>query len=180
MKTSLILGAMLLAAGVWAGEMPNHVHPGPIMGSKELQRMKALEGTWKGTGTDGKNTFDSTVVYHVTSNGSAVMETLDPGTEHEMITMYNDRGGKLGVTHYCSSGNQPRMTLIKADDKTLDFDFAPSEGIDAARDMHMHSLSLSLSDGKLTTKWTSWVDGKAAGTAHFSYTKAAEKKEEKK
>ena len=47
--------------------------------------------------------------YAVTAAGSAVVETVFPGTEHEMVTVYHADGSDLVLTHYCMEGNQPRM-----------------------------------------------------------------------
>jgi hypothetical protein len=42
------------------------------------------------------------VEYRVTGAGSAVVETLFPGTPHEMVTVYHARKGVLCMTHYCA------------------------------------------------------------------------------
>ena len=46
-----------------------------------------------------------------TGGGSAVTETLFPGTAHEMMSVYHMDGDDLVLTHYCAGGNQPRMML---------------------------------------------------------------------
>src|SRR6187551_3709607 len=49
-------------------------------------KLKQLDGTW--TGAVGKPDGDAAkVIYKVTAGGSVVMETLFPGTDHEMISM---------------------------------------------------------------------------------------------
>ena len=50
-----------------------------------------------------------TNVFRVTAGGSAVEETVFPGTEQEMVTLYFVRDGRLQLTHYCMAGNQPHM-----------------------------------------------------------------------
>ena len=54
-------------------------------------------------------------VIKVTAGGSAVHETLFPGSAHEMVSVYHLDGADLVMTHFCALGNQPRM---KADPKS--------------------------------------------------------------
>ena len=56
--------------------------------SAAFARLKALEGEWTGTGGHrGEAKDPTTVLYKVTGAGSAVVETLFPGTPHEMVTV---------------------------------------------------------------------------------------------
>ncbi len=50
-----------------------------------------------------------TCVFKLLSGGSAVRETMFPGTDHEMTNMYHLDGHDLVLTHYCAEGNQSRM-----------------------------------------------------------------------
>jgi hypothetical protein len=167
---SRILLAVVGMSGtfLWAGGD----HP-PITGSAELERMKALAGRWEGTTTMGKEPQKAAVEYAVTSNGSAVEEKLFPGTPHEMVSIYYDRGGKLAMTHYCAMGNQPRMDLAKADAQGLEFSLGPDCGVNGAKDAHMHSLKLATPDkDHLTQTWTSWADGKQQDSTVITLTRA--------
>ena len=47
--------------------------------------------------------------YAVTAGGTAVMETVFPGTQHEMVTVYHADGPDIVLQHFCMEGNQPRM-----------------------------------------------------------------------
>jgi hypothetical protein len=133
--------------------------------SPALERFKQLVGDWTGKMTDdGKE-------YKVTSGGSAVVETLGRDTPHEMITMIHADGKDLVLTHYCSAGNQPRM---KADGNAtgdkFDFQFVDATNLKSDKAMHMHSVVYTLIDkDTLTADWTSYMDGKKAGTAHFTF-----------
>jgi hypothetical protein len=159
------------APSIRADEMK---HP-PQSSSKELERVKQLVGTWKGpSDMDGKK-GETKVIYHLTSGGSAVVETLDPGTPHEMITVFHDEGGKLAMTHYCAMGNQPHMKLVAADDKSLSLELAKGGSIDPAKDAHMHALTMTF-DGndRLTEKWTSLAQGKESSHAVFTLARASD------
>src|SRR4051812_451333 len=136
LSLSFVLAIGLVAASSLRAE--EHDMKQMPQASKELEHVKQLAGTWKGTSDmDGKK-GDVVVTYRVTSAGSAVIETMDPGTPHEMVTVFHDEGGKLALTHYCAMGNQPHMTLTKADDKSYALELAKG-GIVKAKDAHMHS-----------------------------------------
>ena len=96
--------------------MPNH------KGSKELQKIKALVGTWVGEMDNGKGPMPVEINYKVTAAGSAVVETFHPGTPMEMVTVYHDEKGKLAMTHYCMLGNQPKMKLVDSSENKVFLD----------------------------------------------------------
>src|SRR5262245_10645743 len=60
-------------------------------------RLKALAGEWNCAAHEPGHGGDKPlkINYRVTANGSAVMETLFPGTDHEMVTMYHLDGDDL-------------------------------------------------------------------------------------
>ncbi len=126
-------------------------------------KLKELAGEWKGTGQHGVET----IVYKVTANGSALTETLFPGTSHEMVTVYHMDGSDLRLTHYCASGNQPRLKLDKAASKPnlLVFDFEGGTNLDPSTDLHMHaSRVMFLDGGKIETQWDAYAQGKKLET----------------
>lgn len=161
MKTTplhLILSTVFAAAlSAFAGEPSK-----PYTGSAELEKIKSLAGTWRGTTDMGKGPTDITVQYRVVSGGSAVEERLFADTPMEMITIYHDQDSRLALTHYCSLCNRPAMTLVKAGGTSLTLDLAKDSGIDVANEKHMHSLTLTF-DGpdRLTQEWTLFDGGKA-------------------
>jgi hypothetical protein len=77
-----------------------------------LERIKNLAGDWSGHGSEGPELTNVTANYKVTSGGTAVQETLFPGTTHEMVSVYFLDKGKLKLTHYGSSGNQPTLVAV--------------------------------------------------------------------
>ncbi len=109
------------------------------------------------------------VVYRVVSGGSAVMETLLPGTQHEMITMYHMDGPDLMLTHYCAVGNQPRMRAAPGDTKVIKFTFSDGTNMDPAKDGHMHALTLTLVDkDHLKAEWVYFEKGAQAQAETFN------------
>jgi hypothetical protein len=138
----------------------------PYKGSAEFERMKSLAGTWKGKTDMGQGPIDMTVIYTVTSGGSAVEERILPGTPHEMVTMYHDKNGKLSLTHYCMLANRPGMLLQSSDDKTMKFDFDPTCGVDSKSEMHMHSLAITFEGPDTILQDWRLYEGGAAKDSH--------------
>jgi len=172
-KSVYALGAAvyLLCIGLlsaYAGEQPNL----PYSGSKEFERMKALVGVWEGTAKMHQEGEKVRVEYRLSSGGSAVVETLFPGTPHEMISVYYDNKGQLTMTHYCALRNQPRMKVEKADAQNIYFMFAGGTNMDSKKDAHMHSLTISFADkDHIVQKWTQFVGGKEKDTSVFELSR---------
>ncbi len=129
-------------------------------------RLAALQGEWIDVDGSMGPEGEVLVTYKVSAAGSAVVETLFPGREEEMITVYTRDGHDLVLTHYCSLGNQPRMRATQLGGNVLLFEFDGGANIDPARDDHMHSGRLEfVSADELRTEWQGWTGGKP-DTAH--------------
>jgi hypothetical protein len=126
-----------------------------------FDQLKSLAGEWEGKGNTGVATK---VTYQVVSNGSTIMERLQPANEPEMITMYTLDGDRVVVTHYCSAGNQPTMQTAPLTSATgkYDFTFAHLGGAKSPDEGHMQSLTLTVTDkNHLTQIWTFTDHGKS-------------------
>lgn len=135
-----------------------------------FERLKALAGEWEGQAGHGEKMGPAQVRWERISGGTAVMETLFPGTEHEMRSVYHLDGGDLVLTHYCAMGNQPRMKLARTASREgeLVFEFAGGTNLDAAKDAHVHSGKLRLvSADALEAEWVVHQGGKPAGANRF-------------
>jgi len=137
----------------------------PAFAGDAFDRLKALEGSWKGMAGGG----DATVTYHVTGAGSAVVETLFPGTEHEMVTVYHKDGDDVVLTHYCAGQNQPRMRAKKpADGTKLAFTFDGGTNIAPEKTMHMHEATIEFKGAdEVQMVWTPWAEGKPSEAMVF-------------
>jgi hypothetical protein len=151
------LAALVLVTGVGADEKAKPKSPA-------LEQMKKLAGTWVQADDKGQPTDKVVSVYKVTSAGSAVQETIFPGTDHEMVSVYYMNGPTLEMTHYCALGNQPHVKLDPASPKgRLDFKFAGGTNLDPAKDMHMHEGSVKIvDDDHIEWSWQGWQNGKPA------------------
>jgi hypothetical protein len=163
-----LLTLVSLGGLAWGGQHPDVSHRPPP--SPAFQAVQQLAGTWVGTATEATGkVMPVTVVYRLTSAGSAVEERLMVGTPEEMVDMYYDEDGALKMTHYCALGNRPRMAAHEASAERIVLEMGPSPGIDPARDLHMHSLTLEFpARNRLIQRWTSYRDGKPAGVTVFA------------
>lgn len=154
---SRLLGliALLLALPLVAAE------PSPSPAEAAFARLKALEGEWidRSGSSTGKGKVAS--IWKVTSGGSAVIETVFPGSSHEMVSVYTREGESIVMSHYCAMGNQPRMRARPDGSDTLRFVFDGGGNIDAARDMHMHEGVVRFTgEHTLLSEWQTWTGGK--------------------
>ena len=127
-----------------------------------FERFKALPGEWVAA-EDGPMSKRGDVVarYALTAAGTALVETVFPGTEHEMVTVYHADGPDVVLTHFCMEGNQPRMRARAARGPRYDFAYDGGTNIDRNRDRHMHSAWLEfVGADEIRSQWTEHADGK--------------------
>jgi hypothetical protein len=129
-----------------------------------LDKLKKLAGTWVAADDKGQPTAQIVSVFKVISAGSAVQESIFPGTDHEMVSVYFKDGPDVAMTHYCALGNQPRMKADPASPPNqLRFKFAGGTNLDPAKDMHMHEGTLTfVDDDHIEFSGVAWVGGKPA------------------
>jgi hypothetical protein len=148
-------------------------------------RIKTLAGTWKSKtsmaatadhakekGTDHNG--EDSISYKLTGAGTALVETQFPGQGHEMVSVYHLDGDDLRMTHYCAAGNQPRVKLDRVNSKPneLIFVFDGGTNLDPQKDRHIHGVTITFhDDGKVTSAWDGYADGKKAETAIFVMTR---------
>ena len=152
-----LIGALAACAG------PSGQHLTSSAADGAFDRLVALQGDW--VDADGATGGPGQVVsnWRVTGGGSAVVETLFPGGPEEMVTVYHRDGGDLVLTHYCAVGNQPHMRATADTGDALQFEFVGGTNLDAARDMHMHSVRFEFaSPDELREHWQGWIDGHVA------------------
>ena len=158
--------ALISGAAVMAGEVEAKV---------AFEKMKTLAGNWNGGGSGGDHKVHHAV--QVSANGSVVMETMNPGTAHEMINMYHLDGEELVLTHYCAGGNQPTMQLDRAASTStmLVFDFTGGTNLDPAVDQHIHNAQITWNGAdQIESKWFSYSAGKQAGEMTFDLKRSTD------
>lgn len=146
--------------------------PGPDQ-EAAMNKLKSLAGEWSKP-ADGESPA-STIVYSVTSGGSAVREIMFPGTGHEMTNLYHLDGTSIICTHYCAMGNQPRMRAqsLSSDGKSIAFTFDSVTNLSKPDEHYMGGLRLDMPDNDhLTQTWTSLEKGKPVEQpAVFTFTR---------
>ncbi|MCI0377134.1 MAG: hypothetical protein L0215_05995 [Gemmataceae bacterium] len=167
MKKVVLALALVLSACVLVAQAQDD-KKGAVK-NEALERFKELAGEWIGKGTHGDKVHDVHVVYKVTSAGSAVVETIAPGSDHEMVTVIHADGDALALTHYCALGNQPHMKAMpKAGDNKVAFEFVKATNLKSDKDMYMRSVTFFFTDkDAFKAEWTHYMDGKEAGKAIF-------------
>lgn len=132
--------------GPMKADMPMPM-PAPL--SPLLEPLRKLEGDWEGTPDMPQEGMPDkyTVNYHTTSGGSAVVETIFPGTDHEMVSVYYADGDQIVMTHYCMLGNQPTMTASPGDNSNI-LEFVCQGGGNLADEEapHMHGATYRFMD----------------------------------
>jgi hypothetical protein len=152
----LVVVVAVVAAPAWAAEKATSVS------AQRFEALKGLAGDWVGLDKDGKPTDKVVSSIRVTSGGHTVQETLFPGSDHEMVTMYHLDGDDLVLTHYCFLGNQPRLRAEPGKDvNKIVFTFVSASNLKSNEDHHINGATLTL-EGKDHFKavWCSCKDGK--------------------
>jgi len=172
-----VLAAVLgLAGSAAAGEAPKPgaamPAPPPEAPSPAFDRLKALAGEWEGTAAaHGQKAMPTRATVKVVSAGSAVMLITDPGTPHEMVTMFHRDDDALVATHYCSAMNQPRMRAQPGTDPArIAFEFVDGTNL-GAHPAHMQKLVLtSAAPDRHLQEWT-FAQGDRTETMVFDMTR---------
>lgn len=156
----------LALALVAALAIPRAAHA--LAPTEAFDKLKALSGTWsaevKGMGAA------ATVAWKTTAGGSAVVETLFQGTDHEMMSVYFLDGGTLRMTHYCAAGNQPRMRYDakRSTAEELVFVFDGGTSFNPKKDMHIHEGRILFTPAGVQERWVAWADGAQADVKEFT------------
>jgi len=160
--------ALLAIAGTSLRAAPEA--PKPAAKNSALEAMKPLVGTWVAVAApDHHGKGPVTVTFKESAAGSAIVETMLPGSEQEMITIYAIDGQSLLMTHYCMMGNQPRMRLTSAEKGVLKFEFIDGGNLKSRDEVHMDSLEMTITADRLIEKWGMYQDGKVVGYHTFEY-----------
>jgi len=118
---------------------------------RSFDQLKSLSGAWEGKGGEGQ---PLNVSFRVTSAGSAILNEIQ-GPE-DMVTMFHMDGDRMMMTHYCATGNQPRMVgTLSPDGKTMTFNFLDVTNFLDTQPGHMQGLVLTFLDANHHTEdWT--------------------------
>jgi hypothetical protein len=183
---SLVLFASLSTLALLAGSAPGTPAPRtccsaraePSSGETPLfDRVRELTGTWVAVDGEGRPTQDVVSRYASTAGGSAVIESLFPGTEQEMVSLYHADGEALFLEHFCVLGSHPRMRAAW-DAKAGELVFTcTGEGLNfrsCAQVRHMHEGRIRrVGSDRLESTWTPWNEGRPEEAARFSLARVS-------
>src|SRR4051812_26671103 len=95
----LAFGASLGAQDKAPGVAPQAAN-GKATANASFDKLKKLAGTWVAADDQGKPTDKIMSIFKLTAGGSALQETLFPGGNEEMVSVYHLDGSDLVMTHY--------------------------------------------------------------------------------
>jgi hypothetical protein len=127
---------------------------------KSFGQLKSLAGSWEGKNAQG---HALQVTFQDTAGGSALMSEIHGHGPEDMISMFHlDGPNRLILTHYCGSGNQPRMQATASPDgKTITFDFFDATNLATPDAGHMQRVVFTVIDANHHTEdWTFADHGK--------------------
>ncbi len=170
-KLTILIILVATAAVALPQQMPMPKTSGPQSDAqKAFEKLKTLAGSWEGSIMG----MPVQVTIRVTSSSNAILhEGTLSGKQDNPITMFYVDSDRLLLTHYCDSGNRPRMQgKLSPDGKTVTFDFLDVSG--NAQRFLMHDAAFTLIDANHhIEEWTYIVSGKPPmrGRGEFQRTK---------
>jgi len=125
---------------------------------KILDRFKSMAGTWQGKSATGET---AQVTYQLAAGGTVLMADSHMGSE-DMTSMFYVDGDRLLMTHFCPSGNQPRMVAtISPDLRMVAFEFFDATNLPGPQAGHMHRAVYLFTDAdNYNEEWTWRKEGK--------------------
>ena len=170
-RLAILIILVATAAVALPQQMPMPKTSGPQSDAqKAFEKLKTLAGSWEGSIMG----MPVQVTIRVTSSGNAILhEGTSSGMKDNPITMLYVDSDRLLLTHYCDSGNRPRMQgKLSPDGKTVTFDFLDVSG--NAQRFLMHDAAFTLIDANHhIEEWTYIQSGKPPirGRGEFQRTK---------
>jgi len=170
-KLAILIILVATAAVALPQQMPMPKTSGPQSDAqKAFEKLKTLAGSWEGSIMG----MPVQITIRVTSSGNAILhEGTSSGMKDNPITMLYVDSDRLLLTHYCNSGNRPRMQgKLSPDGKTVTFDFLDVSG--NAQRFLMHDAAFTLIDANHhIEEWTYILSGKPPirGRGEFQRTK---------
>jgi hypothetical protein len=164
----LVIANVLLAAAAAHAAGPN---PEASAGPEAWTRLKTLVGEWEADTNMGK----AHISYELIAGGTSLVERESSDRMPVMETVYYLDGDRLLLTHYCMTGNQPRMEARAFNPETgeVAFEFLDATNLKAGGG-HMHNVKIRVADREhLSTAWEFYENGqrKMAETAQYTRVK---------
>ena len=171
-RISAIALVAILAAGC-AGSAD--VRKGGEESGVGFQTLEKMVGDWAMVGQDGKPMPGLALSSHYSAGGSAIVETIFPGADHEMTSVYYADGDHVLMTHYCALGNAPHMSLEFGEDENTWIFTCDGHGTNFDEsEMHMHRGEVTwLGKDRFKSSWVTHTDGKPGDPVEFEMVRVA-------
>jgi hypothetical protein len=139
-----------------------------------FERLKQLDGAWVTLNGSAHSPESTDVHYQVTGAGSALVETIGPGTAHEMVSVYHLADGGLVMTHYCALGNQPYMVGRPGENADeLLFECVGGAGVERGKGVYMARARFAFRDAsRVDATWSAMRDGKLDHETRFELVRS--------
>ena len=145
-------------------------NPSDVDSPAAFTRLKTLAGKWQADTPMGKAYLD----YEVVADGASLVERETYEHMATMLTVYSMDNGRLVLTHYCETGNQPHMRATSFDPATgeLKFDFVDAGNLPDKNAMHMHDATFHIVDADhLATAWDMFEGGRTKMLVESQFTR---------
>jgi len=143
---------------------------GDVGVSAGFARLKSLVGDWQGDTPMGK----AGLRYELVAAGTAILDRENIENMPPMLTVYYLDGDRLLLTHYCMTGNQPRMQARAYDaaNRELKFQFLDATNLTSPAAGHMRNATFRFVDDQhLKTAWEFYEDGRLKMNESAEYTR---------
>ena len=118
-----------------------------------FERLKGLKGTW--TINNGRSGSKREATFR---SGAGNILILDEGGQ---LTVFHLDHDKLSLTHYCGSGNQPRMRAQAIDDRRMVFTMYDITNLSHPKAYHTNGLEVVfLSNDRVDLQYRGTTDGR--------------------
>jgi hypothetical protein len=172
MKRLFCLLFILVLIAPFSNAANKQEDPKPLP-APDFGKLKTLVGKWECTSSCNHEGMPKKMVvtYRLTSGGSALIETIFPGTSHEMVSVYHGDGDELVMTHYCMLGNQPQMRCDDPKATPMVFAFDGGTGV-SSKGPYMRSLKVTFIDkDHFNQEWEFYDGGKLKSVEKTTYTR---------
>ena len=135
-----------------------------------LDQIKMLDGSWRGKNSQGE---PLTITFRETAGGSAILSEIEGEHAHDMVSMIHLDNGRLLMTHYCTTGNQPRMSAsLSPDGKSVTFNYVDATNLKSPDAGHMQKVVFNIADADHHTEEWTFVDHGQTKVEVFTLTRA--------
>ena len=154
---ALLIGILITMASGTSNAQMTMSHPTNSAtqsdAQKAFEKLKTLAGTWQGSLMG----MSINLTLRVTSSGNAILhEASSSARPDDPITMFYVEGDRLLATHYCDSGNRPRMEgKMSQDGKTIEFNLVDIVG--NTQNGYMDHIVFTFIDASHHTEDGSWT-----------------------